>query len=161
MLSPPLRRALIVEHPLTFPEGIATAEVLKVGDRGGGIRSLILGSLLGGLFKLAVSGFKIFSGSAHAAMKMGGSAVSIGSELGPALLGVGYIVGLNIGVLVFLGGAINWLVIMKPLRWCIIRSIVVMVGHCKVAFERPRRSGFFIPMAMGNLILANCLCCCR
>jgi len=31
----PLRRALIVESPLKFPEGVATAEVLKVGDKGG------------------------------------------------------------------------------------------------------------------------------
>ncbi len=41
---------------------------------------------------------------------MGGSIAYFGSNLSPALLSVGFIVGLNIAVLIFVGGAANWLV---------------------------------------------------
>lgn len=46
----PLRKALIVKEKLAFPEGVAMAEVLKTGEKGGdSIKYLIIGSLLGAL----------------------------------------------------------------------------------------------------------------
>lgn len=105
----PLRRALIVERPLRFPEGVATAEVLKVGDEGGaGVKYLAIAGLVGGLFKLGSTGMRLWSESAAAATRVGGSIAYIGTNLSPALVGVGYIVGLNIAVLIFIGGALNW-----------------------------------------------------
>src|SRR6185369_4808919 len=48
----PLRRAMIVENPLQFPEGVATAEVLKVGEQGGaGVRQLGAAAVIGAVFK--------------------------------------------------------------------------------------------------------------
>ncbi|MEM6831058.1 MAG: oligopeptide transporter, OPT family, partial [Bacteroidota bacterium] len=48
----PLRNALIVKEKLMFPEGVATAEVLKTGEEGGkSVKYLVWGSLIGGLFK--------------------------------------------------------------------------------------------------------------
>lgn len=111
MFTIPLRRALIVDQPLKFPEGVATAEVLKVGDQGGGgVRFIAIGGAVGALFKLGASGLKLFKETAAYAFDAGGSLFYMGTNLSPALLGVGYIVGLNIAVLVFLGGAANWLV---------------------------------------------------
>ena len=105
----PLRRALIVERPLRFPEGIATAEVLKVGEEGGaGVKFLGIAGLVGGLFKLGSTGMRLWSESAIAATRLGGSIAYVGTNLSPALIGVGYIVGLNIAVLIFIGGALNW-----------------------------------------------------
>ncbi len=107
----PLRRALIVEQPLQFPEGVATAEVLKSGDSGGGgVKAIAVAGLIGALFKLLVTGVKLSKESAVAAANAGGSIFYIGSSLSPALIGVGFIVRLNIAALIFLGGAINWLV---------------------------------------------------
>jgi len=106
----PLRRALIVDSPLTFPEGVATAEVLKVGDEGAGVKSLILGGLLGATFKLGEVGFGLWVGVLDLARRIGGSIAYVGSNASPALVAVGYIVGLNIAVLVFMGGAINWFI---------------------------------------------------
>ncbi len=107
----PLRRALVVESPLKFPEGVATAEVLKVGDAGGaGIRSILVGSGVGALFKLGESGVRLWTGSVEAARQVGNSVAYVGTNASPALLAVGYIVGINIAVLVFLGGAMNWFV---------------------------------------------------
>ncbi|MCP3905119.1 MAG: oligopeptide transporter, OPT family, partial [Planctomycetes bacterium] len=105
----PLRRALIVEQPLKFPEGVATAEVLKVGDKGGkGILTILLGGAVGALFKMGDSGLRIWTGVVEGGMRAGNSIVYFGTNTAPALLAVGYIVGINIAVLVFLGGAINW-----------------------------------------------------
>jgi uncharacterized oligopeptide transporter (OPT) family protein len=104
----PLRRALVVDSPLTFPEGVATAEVLKVGDEGGGIRSIAVGGIIGALFKLGESGFRLWAGVVEGGRQVAGSIAYFGTNASPALVAVGYIVGINIAVLVFLGGAINW-----------------------------------------------------
>ena len=106
----PLRRALIVEQPLKFPEGVATAEILKVGDAGGAaVKYIVWGAVGGALFKLGETGFRLWGGVLEKARyAFGGGIAYLGANLSPALLGVGYIIGLNIAVLVFLGGAINW-----------------------------------------------------
>ena len=108
----PLRRALVVDSELKFPEGVATAELLKAGEQGakGAIGAIVFGGALGALFKIGDTGFKIWTGVIEGARRAGDSIVYFGSNLSPALLGVGYIVGLNIAILVFIGGALNWYV---------------------------------------------------
>ncbi len=108
----PLRRALIVEGKLKFPEGIATAEVLKSGQRqgGAGIKYIAQAAIAGGLFKLGGAGLRIWTEVFEASKKIGGTVAYFGSNLSPALLSVGYIVGLNIALLIFLGGAFNWMI---------------------------------------------------
>ena len=106
----PLRRALIIEQDLKFPEGVATGEVLKAGSEGGkGIAQIAWAGLAGALYKLGQTGLKLFSGSVSGSVTAGTSIFGMGTELSVALLGVGYIVGLNIAVLVFAGGLISWL----------------------------------------------------
>jgi putative OPT family oligopeptide transporter len=129
----PLRRALIVEARLKFPEGVATAEVLKTGgididrshpehrDHGStGFKVLLSGALVGGVIKLLESGLGVLaSGVATVKSWLAGKYLFMGDvTLSPALLGVGYIVGLNIAVLVFLGGVIGTL-IGVPLNWAL------------------------------------------
>ncbi|MBP9591811.1 MAG: oligopeptide transporter, OPT family [Steroidobacteraceae bacterium] len=108
--SVPLRRALIVDQGLAFPEGKAAAEVLKTGENpAAGVRILGLAALGGGFAKLAAaSGLRLFPDTAAAAAWAGRGIAYFGTNLSPALLGVGYIVGLNIGVLVVTGGIISW-----------------------------------------------------
>src|SRR5712691_7252905 len=58
----PLRRALIIDQPLQFPEGVATAEVLKVGaEGGGGIGVLALTAALGALIKVGATGLMLWA----------------------------------------------------------------------------------------------------
>ncbi len=106
----PLRKALIVKEKLMFPEGVATAEVLKTGEKGGeAIRFLIWGGLLGGIFKLGSSALNLFSGLFEkAALVQDKLYLYFSLNLSPALVGVGYIIGINISILVFLGGCISW-----------------------------------------------------
>ncbi|MBN2242530.1 MAG: oligopeptide transporter, OPT family [Acidobacteria bacterium] len=139
----PLRRALIVEDGLKFPEGIATAEVLESGQKGGkDIWIIVKSALAGGLFKLgAGSGFGLLPDTVEAARRFGGTVGYLGTNLSPALLAVGYIVGLNIAVLIVLGGALNWL---------------VAVPICAVMQEWPLRNGAAMaPLDFANIIWSS------
>jgi putative OPT family oligopeptide transporter len=81
----PLRRALIVENPLRFPEGVATAEVLKVGERGGaGVKYLAWAGLIGALFKLGDTGVRLWGGVLESARYVGGTIAYFGTNLSPA-----------------------------------------------------------------------------
>lgn len=107
----PLRRSLIVETKLQFPEGVATAKVLETGRKDtSGIKYIVQAALAGGLFKIGANALGIWPEIMQGARRMGGSILYFGSNLSPALLSVGYIVGLNIALLMFVGGAINWYV---------------------------------------------------
>jgi len=108
--SVPLRRALIVEQGLAFPEGKAAAEVLRTGENPAeGVKILGLAALGGGFAKLAAaSGMRLIPDTAAVSGWMGKWLGYFGTNLSPALLGVGYIVGLNVGVLVLIGGMISW-----------------------------------------------------
>lgn len=110
MFTIPLRRSLIVEQQLAYPEGKATAEVLKVGeDPSSGVKFLAMAAITGAVIKFAATGLKLLTGTAQAARYFGGSTIGyMGINLSPALISVGFIVGLNISVLVFVGGAISW-----------------------------------------------------
>ncbi|MFZ5984872.1 MAG: OPT family oligopeptide transporter [Acidobacteriota bacterium] len=113
LFSVPLRRALVVqsEKEIKFPEGIATGEVLKAGQRGekGNLSVIVAAGLTGGILKLCQeAGLKLWSSALELGGRVGGSVAYLGMDLSPALLGVGFIVGLRIAVLVFLGGALSW-----------------------------------------------------
>lgn len=106
----PLRRALIIEAGLTFPEGVATGEVLKAGTEGGeGVHLIAVAGFAGAFFKLSQTGFKLAADRVTGAITQGGAVFGFGADLSVALLAVGYIVGLNIAMLVFGGGLISWL----------------------------------------------------
>lgn len=110
LFSVPLRRSLIVDQKLAFPEGKAAAEVLKTGENPAqGIKVLAGAAALGGLGKLiGASGLRLVPDVAAHAGFLGKALVYLGSNLSPALLGVGYIVGLNIGIVVVAGGILSW-----------------------------------------------------
>jgi putative OPT family oligopeptide transporter len=110
LFSVPLRRTMIVENPLPFPEGKAAAEVLKAGDNPGpGLKILAVSSLIGAFVKLmAESGLRMIPDNAAGASFFGKYLGYMGTNLSPALLGVGYIVGLNIGIVVLSGSILSY-----------------------------------------------------
>ncbi len=114
----PLRRALIVEARLKYPEGIATAEILKSGTEGGSrIKFILWSSIAGALFKFAETGLHLWSATWESARYVFGTIAYFGVNLSPALVSVGYIIGLNISTLVFLGGVISWIVAIPIYVW--------------------------------------------
>jgi len=108
----PLRKALIVEEKeLIYPEGVACAEVLKTGEeqQSGRSKHIFIALGLGFTFKFFVTAFSVIKGTVEKAGMIGKSLFYFGSDCSVALLGVGYIVGFNVSVLVFMGGALGWL----------------------------------------------------
>jgi putative OPT family oligopeptide transporter len=110
MFSVPLRRSLVVEQKMSFPEGQAAAEVLKAGaNPAQGIKVLGSSAAAGGLMKLtAESGLRLTPDVASWASFVGKGIAYVGTNLSPALLGVGYIVGVNVGAVMLAGGIIAW-----------------------------------------------------
>jgi putative OPT family oligopeptide transporter len=110
LFSVPLRRALIVDLKLPFPEGTAAAEVLRAGaDPKQGARLLAMAAAVGAVLKLAAAnGLQLIPDNATVGRYFGRSIAYTQTSLSPALLGVGYICGFNVGIVMLAGGIICW-----------------------------------------------------
>ena len=111
----PMRKVFIVrnEDNLQYPEGLACASVLEAGQGMGSSNSaslVVKGTLIGGLFKILISFFGVLKGVLEGAVLVGNRIFFFGGDISPALLAVGFIVRLNIAVLIFIGGFLGWLV---------------------------------------------------
>lgn len=112
MFMIPLRSALIKnEKDLVYPEGVACAAVLGAGSAEEGKRgfiTIIKGLVFASVFKLMTSAASVIMASVEWAKKIGSSTYFVGSDISPALLAVGYIVKLEVAVLVFIGGILGF-----------------------------------------------------
>jgi putative OPT family oligopeptide transporter len=110
LFSVPLRRSLIVDQQMSFPEGKAAAEVLRTGENPSqGVKILGISAIVGGIGKvIAASGLRFIPDSALASGFIGKYLGYMGTNISPALLGVGYIVGLNIGAVVVSGSLLSF-----------------------------------------------------
>jgi putative OPT family oligopeptide transporter len=121
--SIPLRRALVVEAGLPYPEGVAAAEVLTVGSRGAdedesavrenaaGLWVVVTGAIVSAAYSLLVAG-RVFAGEAAKFIKLpaalGGGATGIGFGMQFALLGAGHLIGLAVGLAQLFGLILAW-----------------------------------------------------
>ena len=118
----PLRRALVTNSDLPYPEGVAAAEVLKVGagtrgettDESGesreGLTAVMLGSVASaGLAILAAT--RILAGEVTGFFRLGATSSSgYNIAFSLALLGVGHLVGLSVGIAMLVGQVISWVI---------------------------------------------------
>ena len=110
------RNLKLLKANLKFPEGVATAAVLKTGHESDAKKSseslklIGLSALVGGAVKLGELAFGIWSSAIGGAIAIRGAIFGMGASLSPSLISVGYIVGRNIGILAFSGGLISWAV---------------------------------------------------
>jgi len=115
MFSVPLRRALVTGSDLPYPEGVAAAEVLKVGfgsaegkaENAKGLRMIIVGSLISAGYAL-LAAMRLAAGELAHAFKVGSGATAVSTSLSMALIGVGHLVGLSVGVAMLVGMLITW-----------------------------------------------------
>ncbi|MGN6819806.1 MAG: OPT family oligopeptide transporter [Sphingomonas sp.] len=115
MFSVPLRRALVTGSDLPYPEGVAAAEVLKVGSASAngaeenrkGLGILVLGSLISAAYAL-LAAMKLAAGEITKNFRIGGTASGFSTSYSMLLIGVGHLVGLSVGVAMFVGMMIAW-----------------------------------------------------
>jgi putative OPT family oligopeptide transporter len=122
LFSITLRRILIIDQKLPYPEGIAAAEVLKAGEGSGkAVLYVFSAFFIGLLFRMATA-LETRFGTVSMGLwgsRLGGTyqvgdrtLIHFGSEYSVALLGVGYIIGPRISLMVFSGGFTGWFVAM-------------------------------------------------
>ena len=117
MYSIPLRRALVTGSDLPYPEGVAGAEILKVGDAHEksndntlGLHAIIWGAICSAVMSL-LSYMKVAASSLSATFKLGAGATSIGTSLSLALIGVGHLVGLTVGIAMLIGMFVSYFIL--------------------------------------------------
>ena len=111
----PMRYAMVVKSELPYPEGVAAAEILKVGNHeeegrqgGSGIKELAAGGALAGFMSFCSNGLRVIADSASYWFKSGTAIFQLPMGFSLALLGAGYLVGLTGGIVILLGISIAW-----------------------------------------------------
>jgi len=124
MYSVPLRRALVTGSDLPYPEGVAAAEVLEVGeaavDGGEGnkrsLRAIVVGSLVAAGFSF-LAATKVILSDIAVYFRLGAGGSTIGASLSLALIGVGHLVGVTVGFAMIVGLVISYFVLLPTLTW--------------------------------------------
>ena len=111
----PLRRAMVVHSDLAYPEGVAAAEILKVGSnetadsqQGSGLREIMSGGIVAGLVALLSNGFQVLSGGLSLWFHVGRGMTQFPIGYSTALVGAGYLIGIASGLAMLVGILIAW-----------------------------------------------------
>ena len=131
----PLRNALIVkEHGiLPYPEGTACAEVLLAGEEGGANASTVFAGMgFAAFFKFIIDGLKAVPGEvSYAFSKVLSYPGTIGTQIYPAVMSVGYICGPRISSYMFAGGVLSWMVLI-PMMVLFGKDLVLYPGTAPI-----------------------------
>ena len=114
----PMRKVFILNNPeLAYPEGVACAAVLRAGEEDGedgeqigAAKNLMFGGMLGAGVALGAKLFGVFTATLETATVLSSRIFYFGGDLSPMLIAIGFIVRLNVAILIFIGGAISWIV---------------------------------------------------
>ena len=111
----PLRRAMVVHSDLAYPEGVAAAEILKVGSQtkessksDSGIKEILSGSFVAGIIAFLTNGLQVLGGSLSAWFHVGRGMTQLPLGYSTALVGAGYLIGIASGLAMLTGIAIAW-----------------------------------------------------
>jgi putative OPT family oligopeptide transporter len=115
MYSVPLRRALVAQSNLPYPEGVAAAEVLKVGTgttsgverNRAGLFALVAGTIASSGFAVIVA-TRLFAAQVGTYFRIGNATTGLGFSLSLALVGAGQLIGLSVGLAIAAGLVIAW-----------------------------------------------------
>ena len=116
----PMRKVFILNNTeLAYPEGIACAAVLRAGEeeaaegedgeQEGAAKNLLVGGLLGAGVAIGAKLFGVLAATLEAATVVSSRIFYFGGDLSPMLIAIGFIVRLNVAILIFIGGAISWI----------------------------------------------------
>lgn len=107
----PLRRALVTQSSLPYPEGVAAAEILRAGadkEDQRGLQALISGSVMASVFSFCSGGLRLLSDGISLTTTAGSAVFQLTAAFSPALIGAGYLVGLTGGMAMLTGCILAW-----------------------------------------------------
>jgi putative OPT family oligopeptide transporter len=166
-----LRRPLVVEAELPFPESVAAAEIVKAGQKGQTGAGLVFGAMgIAALWEFFKNdaGVQLIRDQASHFVHFGRSTIELlgrrieysggmllsTPEASPMVMGVGFIVGLRISAVLFCGAVIGWLLLV-PLAIFLnpeLQSIGAESGFGALAVEVWFRQ--IRPLAVGTMIVS-------
>lgn len=107
----PLRRAMVVNSDLPYPEGVAAAEILKAGnhtDGDSGVKDIAYGGVLASLVAFLTNGLRVMADGASAWIQTSKAAFQLPMGFSLALLGAGYLIGIVGGIAMLVGVILTW-----------------------------------------------------
>ena len=110
LFSIPLRRILVNERSLKFPEGRAIAEVLKSSSEKVGLSNIVWGGAIGAILELFQVGFKVIGSSWTYWFVAKRSIFGFGAGFSATMIGAGYLVGHEMAISIFIGALVSWLI---------------------------------------------------
>jgi len=167
MYSVPLRRALVSQSDLPYPEGVAAAEVLKVAQAGdaetiehnkAGLLALVVGSIVSAGFAL-ISATRLFVSSIAGYFRAGAAATGFGFNLSFALIGAGHLIGLSVGLAMLVGLIVAWgiatpiLTALHPSPGTDVTTFALTIWQTKVRFIGAGAIGIAAIWTLGKLAI--------
>lgn len=111
LFTVPVRKVLLNEPSLRFPEGTAIGNILRVNaEKSVGLKDLLAGAAWGGVIALFQMGFKFLGEAAQIWWVRGQVAFGLGCGFSPALLGAGFIIGPNVAGAMLVGVVLGWII---------------------------------------------------
>jgi putative OPT family oligopeptide transporter len=108
LFSIPLRRVLVHDTSLKFPEGRAIAEVLKSSNEKTGLLPIVYGGLAGAVIELAQAGFKLLASSWSHWIIVKKTLIGFGVGFSATMIGAGFLVGRDMAISIFFGALLAW-----------------------------------------------------
>lgn len=144
----PSRIELVEKNQLPYPEGIAAAEVLQLGEKKDekdiGAKEMLLGATLASISTFLSQGMKVISDGVEYFFSIGRAIFQIPFGFSLALIGAGWLVGIGVGVAVLVGVLIAWCVLVP-----IISSLTPVSGEIsEVAMDIWKHQVRFIGVGM-------------
>ncbi|PJD93874.1 MAG: oligopeptide transporter, OPT family [Legionella sp.] len=115
LFSIPLRRILVNDANLAFPEGKAIAAVLESNSAQVGVIDIVYGSVIGGLLELSQMGLKFLASGWTLWFSIKRHIVCIGLGFSATMIGAGYLIGFDMACSIGLGAVIAWLLALPAL----------------------------------------------
>ncbi len=166
-----LRRTLVVEADLPFPESVAASEIVKAGQKGQTGAGLVFGAMgIAAAWELIKNkaGIQVIEDAAHRFVHFGRSSIELlGEKVGysgglllstpeasPMVMGVGFIVGLRISAILFCGAVTGWLLLV-PLA-LFLNPALADIGSSQGFLELANEVWFkqIRPLAVGTMIVS-------
>ncbi len=117
----PLRRAMVVHSDLAYPEGVAAAEILKVGSQsrkdakegkesgeGSGVKEIASGGILAGIIAFCSNALQVLGSQFSLWIPVGRGMTQLPLGYSTALVGAGYLIGIAAGLAMLVGILIAW-----------------------------------------------------